>query len=99
MLEKNPHKSSWKTRKRPVEEDVRITTKQREKNLEVRETLEKVKKYAMILCAFLGISAILSLFVGIVYMLTPILMIVAVFIGVFFIYFPVSDRLKEPEAS
>ena len=98
MLEKGPHKSTWKTRKKQVDDDSRIPTKQQERSLEVRETLEKVKKYSMILCAVLGIWAILAVVLGgWFFYLSPFIMIIVLFIGVFFIYFPISDELKKRE--
>ncbi len=97
-----PHKSRWKDRKAKVEETpregrVKVT------ELERREKLNKVKRNAKITAVLIFIPVISYLgaflipYLGFIAYFGPIFELIAVIIIVFYVYYPVSDMLKEPE--
>jgi len=98
-LERTPHKSIWKERKKESEEP--IAEKKKEESItlseEVREKLKKVKRNVMILCIVLIGPVIMSFIIGNIILFLPFIILIAVFIGVFMVYFPISDILKRTE--
>lgn len=98
-MERKPHKSIWKERKKESEEPV--VEKKKEVPItisdEVREKLNKVKRYVMILCIILIGPVIISFIYAAVLFFLPFIILIAVFIGVFMVYFPISDLLKRTE--
>ncbi|TFG06024.1 MAG: hypothetical protein EU536_00340 [Promethearchaeota archaeon] len=97
-MERSPHKSSWKERKRKMDDAEPITAEHTiVSDIDVREKLLKLKKYIMI-CAVLAVAPVLLYFIipGIFFVFTPFVNLIVVFIIVFLIYFPLSDLLKTP---
>ncbi len=102
-MDRRPHKSSWKGRKKPVDE-APLTKKERTEEVDLREKLNKVKRNAKIIAvllvipilATLGSNIIPELFI-IAFTFAPFILLIAIFIVVFWIYFPISDILKEPD--
>ena len=97
-MERRPHKSSWKERKRR-DDEIQESQEKAPVESDLRESLSKIKKYTMILCIVLAIGALGAILdpTGIIFTLSPILGVVGIFIAVFMIYFPLSDLLKNPE--
>jgi len=98
-LEKKPHKSIWKERKKEPEEAV--VEKKKEESIiiseEVREKLSKVKRNITILCIILIGPVVISFVYGGMILFLPFVALIAVFIGVFMVYFPIADMLKRTE--
>jgi len=98
-LARIPHKSIWKERKKEPEEEV-IEKKKEESIIisdELRAKLNKAKRYVMILCIILIAPVIVSFIYAPVLFILPFIILIAVFIGVFMVYFPITDMLKRPE--
>jgi NADH:ubiquinone oxidoreductase subunit 3 (subunit A) len=99
-LEKAPHKSGWKTRKRDIS-DIKKEDDESYMSPELRETLNKIKKYIMIVAILLILPIIVYLlsFISIQFQIAllfiPFTSLVAVFMVVFVIYFPITDALKK----
>ncbi len=90
-----PHKSTWKQKRigepETVQEEERPSLE-----LDIRETLSKIKRFTLILIALLVIPVIITLFIwGALYIFMPFICLAATFIAVFFIYFPASDAMKK----
>lgn len=98
-MAKIPHKSIWKERKKEPEEAV-VEKKKEETitvNDEVREKLKKLKRNVMILCIILIAPVIMMFIIPVIMLYLQFVMFLAVVIGVFFVYFPISDLLKKTE--
>jgi len=95
-MERKPHKSSWSDRKRRGEPDLHKKEEEPVMDSDIRDQLNKIKKYAMI-CAVIAVAPVLIyFFYGPIIMFTPFINLIIVFIVVFVIYFPVSELLKKP---
>ncbi|MFX1295551.1 MAG: hypothetical protein ACFFD2_11970 [Promethearchaeota archaeon] len=94
-MDKAPHKSSWKTRKKKgidIEKKGEINVAEQE----LREKLEKVKKYIMLTAVITIIPVIICLIVwGPIILYMPFINVVIVIILVFFIYSPIAELLKK----
>jgi len=93
-METAPHKSTWKERKKGFEE---LDQKKEEASYidtKIREKLSKIKKNMMIVCILLVGAMTIGYFIVVLLFL---LSIIAIFIGVFNVYYPISDILKKPE--
>jgi len=95
-MERAPHKSSWKERKKGIEEPVEKKGESIQIDDEVRGKLKKIKRNVMILCILLVGPIAVSFFIDIFFAL-PFIVLIAVFIGVFLVYFPISDLLRKTE--
>jgi hypothetical protein len=99
-LEKAPHKSGWKTRKRDIS-DIKKEDDESYMSPELRETLNKIKKYIMIVAILLILPVLIYLLsfisavFGMALLFIPFTSLVAVIIVVFVIYFPITDALKK----
>ncbi len=95
-MERTPHKSGWKSRKKKVE----ISEIVEEKSVlyvEIMEKLQKMKTYILVCIALLILPALIALFIwGAMLIYIPFISLVVVLILVFAVYFPVSDLLKKP---
>jgi hypothetical protein len=95
-LERTPHKSGWKVKKKKVE----ISETIEEKSVlyvEIMEKLQKMKTYILVCVALLVLPTLIFLFIwgGILFYI-PFISLVVVVILIFFIYFPISDLQKKP---
>ncbi|NVM54176.1 MAG: hypothetical protein HWN66_10790 [Candidatus Helarchaeota archaeon] len=95
-MEKRPHKSTWKTRKKS-EDDYEKKEEVRIMDVEFRQKLNKIKTYVMITAVVLVVPVIIYFFYPPIMLFVPFINLIAVFIAVFMIYFPISDVLKKPK--
>ena len=93
-MEKIPHKSSWKSRKAKEEEPVK-KEKKRYEEIEIREKLEKIKKYIMISAVILLVPIIAFFVSPLIFLWTPFINLIVIVIIVFMLYVPISDFLKK----
>ncbi|NVM27365.1 MAG: hypothetical protein HWN65_00875 [Candidatus Helarchaeota archaeon] len=97
-MERRPHKSGWKRKKR-IETEGEKREESPYLDPDLRETLNKVKRYTLVIVLLMVVPTLIYLFVwGVMLVYIPFVCLAATFIAVFLIYFPISDALKKTEA-
>ena len=96
-MERAPHKSSWKERKKGFEESVEKKEESGHIEPTIREKLNKIKRYVIILCILLVVPIIIFFIYTPAIFFIPFISLVAAFVALFMVYFPISDILKKQE--